>query len=106
MEIVVPLFALSSLYLINNQNKKKDEGKPQDVRNHGVNATEFCMMEVSKRMKRDYDTDVNNKKAMLDVIAGRKVSSRYNGFNPIEKGGYYQDQNESEYEGFGQFFDD
>ena len=25
MEVVVPLFALSSLYLINNQNKKKDE---------------------------------------------------------------------------------
>ena len=25
MEAVIPLFALSSLYLINNQNKKKDE---------------------------------------------------------------------------------
>ena len=25
MEVIVPLFALSSLYLINNQNKKKDE---------------------------------------------------------------------------------
>ena len=27
MEIVVPLFALSSLYLINNQNKQKDTQK-------------------------------------------------------------------------------
>ena len=31
MEVVVPLFALSSLYLINNQNKKKDE--PEEFSN-------------------------------------------------------------------------
>ena len=32
MEVVVPLFALSSLYLINNQNKKKDENNQRKSR--------------------------------------------------------------------------
>jgi hypothetical protein len=82
---------------------KKDEGKPQDVRNHGVNAVEFVMMEVSKKMKRDYNTDVN-RQDMINTIAGRPIIKNMKYYNPMAEPDEVYDDSE-EFEGFAQFYD-
>ena len=84
------------------EKNRADEGKPQDKRNHGVNSTEFCMMEVSKKLKRDYNEDYNQKQDMMDILSGRKRKRRAQ-YDPLSDQDYYN-QGNNEYEGFAKFF--
>jgi len=63
MEVVVPLFALSSLYLINNQNKKKDEkenfSNQSDLPNTNVPDENYNV--VSKETANTSELSVNNR---------------------------------------------
>lgn len=63
MEVVVPLFALSSLYLINNQNKKKDEkenfSNQSDLPN--TNTPDENYNVVSKEAPNTSELSVNNR---------------------------------------------
>ena len=81
----------------------KDEGKPQDKKNHGVNATEFAMLEVSRKMRRDFNQDVNNHQELMEIITGRK-QRRKPAYDPLSDRSDYDDYDNSEYEGFAKFY--
>jgi len=74
-------------------NYKKNDDKPEDKRNHGINAAEFVIMEVPYKLK-PLNTDVYSP---YQGNIGRSRSERY---DPVS-----ESYEESSYEGFGGAFD-
>ena len=83
MEVVVPLFALSSLYLINNQNKKKDE------------TEEFSNQKALPNTNVPDSNYSNEDPTETDTTASLSVNNRYDNGGGVYTDKYFNQQKTS-----------
>ena len=83
MEVVVPLFALSSLYLINNQNKKKDE------------TEEFSNQKALPNTNVPDSNYSNEDPTETDTTASLSVNNRYDNGGGVYTDKYFNQQKSS-----------
>jgi YD repeat-containing protein len=82
--------------------KKVD--KPIDVRNHGINAVEFAMMELSRTLRPDFVDITYDYDSYGNLIEKKAPKKKNQGYHPLMNKEDYDDYDDNEYEGFAQFY--